>query len=199
MVKAVALVPAAGAGRRMGSETRKQYLMLGGRPLIVHCLQVFQEHPLVTSVVLVVAPGEEDRTRGLVTEWQLTKIDAIVPGGGERQESVRLGLKALPPDADFVLIHDAARPFIDGEMITASLAAALRSGAAVVAVPVKDTIKLVRQGCQVETTLDRNTLWAAQTPQAFACDLIRKAHQQAVTDGFMGTDDASLVERLGYP
>ncbi|MDK2784477.1 MAG: 2-C-methyl-D-erythritol 4-phosphate cytidylyltransferase [Bacillota bacterium] len=199
-MKVYALIPAAGSGRRMGSETKKQFLLLGGRPLFLHCLEVFAHHPEVTGIVLVVSPGDEERAARLVAEYGLDKkVEKIIPGGAERQDSVRLGLAALPQDTDFVLIHDAARPFLTPDLIERTLAAARRTGAAVAAVPVKDTIKVAGPNRLVERTLKRSTLWAIGTPQTFAYGLILEAHRRAHEDRFIGTDDAVLVERLGRP
>ncbi|MDI3538576.1 MAG: 2-C-methyl-D-erythritol 4-phosphate cytidylyltransferase [Bacillota bacterium] len=199
-MKVYALVPAAGSGRRMGSETKKQFLLLGGRPLFLHCLAVFAHHPQVTGIVLVVSPGDEETAARLVAEYGLDKkVEKIIPGGSERQDSVRLGLAALPEDTDFVLIHDAARPFLTPDLIDRTLSAAVRTGAAVAAAPVKDTIKVAAPNRLVERTLERSTLWSVATPQTFSYRLILEAHRRAQEDGFTGTDDAVLVERLGRP
>ncbi|HHY91747.1 MAG TPA: 2-C-methyl-D-erythritol 4-phosphate cytidylyltransferase, partial [Firmicutes bacterium] len=178
MARVYALVPAAGAGRRMGGETKKQFLLLGGRPLFLRCLEVFAVHPAVAGTVVVVAPGDEQQVAGLIAHYNVAKVCGIVPGGPERQDSVRLGLEALPADAGYVLIHDAVRPFLTPDLIDRTLAAARRTGAAVAAVPVKDTIKVAGPRLLVEKTLERGVLWAMQTPQTFACDLIRAAHRQ---------------------
>lgn len=199
MEKVYAVVPAAGAGRRMGGNTRKQFLVLKGKPLFVHCLEVLDGHPEVRGIVLVVTPSEEETSRRLVAAANLSKITAIVSGGSERQHSVRLGLEAVPPGTDYVLIHDAARPLLTPDLVSRTLAAARRTGAAVAAVPVKDTIKVATSGGRVARTLERSTLWATQTPQAFAFPLIYEAHRRAYTEGFTGTDDAVLVERIGLP
>ncbi|MDK2928257.1 MAG: 2-C-methyl-D-erythritol 4-phosphate cytidylyltransferase [Bacillota bacterium] len=199
MTKVYAVVPAAGSGRRMGAETKKQFLLLGGRPLFLRCLEAFAAHPAVDGTYLVVAPGDEEQVARLIRAHGIAKVRGIVPGGRERQDSVRLGLEALPAATDYVLIHDAARPFLTLELIERTLAAAQRTGAAAAAVPVKDTIKVAGPSLLVEKTLERRLLWAMQTPQTFAYGLILKAHRQAHADGFIGTDDAVLVERLGHP
>ena len=123
---------------------------------------------------------------------------AVVPGGQTRQESVWLALRAAPDDADFVVVHDAVRPFITRALIDAVVGAARAAGAAICALPVTETVKRVR-GDEVEATLDRTGLWTVQTPQAFRADLLREAHEKARRDGVVGTDDAALVERLGHP
>jgi len=194
------LIPAAGMGRRMGCSGNKQYLQLAGRPLLARTLALFEVSPLVASIRLVVPADEIDYCRReIVARYGCTKVTAVVAGGAERQDSVRLGLEAQPLDeAALVLIHDGARPLLDPALIAAVAAAAADTGAAIVAVPVKDTIKQVAAE-RIVATPDRRCLWAAQTPQAFRYGLIRKAHRQALAAGFAGTDDASLVERLGRP
>lgn len=201
--KAVAvfvLVPAAGAGRRMGAAVNKQYLTLAGRPILAHTLDLFEKHPAVEGVV-VVSPREEIPfcRKEVVERYGFGKVRALVEGGGERQDSVRNGLAACPGgDDDIVLIHDGVRPFFPAELIGAVAETAARVGGCVVGVPVKDTIKEV-EGGRIAGTPPRGRLWQAQTPQAFPLRVIREAHARALRDGFRGTDDASLVERLGAP
>lgn len=196
----VILVPAAGSGSRMGASVNKQYLTLADRPILAHTLSLFDGHPAVDNIHLISPATEIDYCRREVIErYAFTKVRSVIAGGAERQDSVRNGLLACAAAADdIVLIHDGARPFFPAALIPRVVATAARVGACVVGVPVKDTIKEVAEALILGTP-DRRRLWQAQTPQAFRFALIRDAHERAVRDGFRGTDDASLVERLGRP
>lgn len=198
--KAFALIPAAGMGKRMGASINKQYLLLDGLPILAHTLSVFEQSPLIAGICLVTPSDEIPFCREHVVEANgFKKVIALVPGGKERQHSVMNGLNALQGHAaadDVVLIHDGVRPFITPALIRDSITAARSSDGALVAVPAKDTIKTVLNGV-VTGTPDRDTLWQAQTPQSFRFDVIQRAHQHAADDDFLGTDDASLVERQG--
>jgi 2-C-methyl-D-erythritol 4-phosphate cytidylyltransferase len=134
---------------------------------------------------------------GMLPPWNLKKLAGIVPGGSERQDSVRAGIEALDRETELVVIHDAVRPFITVGLIENCIRAAAEEGAATVGVPAKDTVKEVAADGRVLRTCDRNLLWLTQTPQAFRRDIIENAHRAAVRDGYRGTDDTSLVERLG--
>jgi 2-C-methyl-D-erythritol 4-phosphate cytidylyltransferase len=197
-LKAFALIPAAGMGKRMGASVNKQYLQLGGLPILAHTLAVFQQCPQISGVCLVSPADEIAFCRDqVVAAHGFSKVIDIVPGGRERQNSVMNGLKALKRYAasdDVVLIHDGVRPFITPELLRESIAVARTGDGALVAVQAKDTIKTVRDGIVLDTP-DRSTLWQAQTPQTFRFGLILDAHQSAEDAGFIGTDDASLVER----
>ena len=133
----------------------------------------------------------------IVEKYQFQKVSQIVPGGKRRQESVKNGIDALPKDVDIVAIHDGVRPFVTQTMIEDSIHSAVRYGAVVFAMPVKETIKMSNPDGTVLKTLDRESLWQIQTPQTFQVNVIREAYSRATEDGFVGTDDASLVERLG--
>jgi 2-C-methyl-D-erythritol 4-phosphate cytidylyltransferase len=197
-MRTAAIVPAAGSGNRMGRELSKQYLSLGGTPLLVHALNVFERCPLVDALIVVVPPPDVDSVRTeLLPPWNLKKLAGIIPGGKERQDSVRAGIEALDRETGLVVIHDAVRPFITVGLIENCIRAAAEEGAATVGVPVKDTVKEVAADGRVMRTCDRNLLWLTQTPQAFRRDIIENAHRVAVRDGYRGTDDTSLVERLG--
>ncbi len=197
-MRTVAIVPAAGSGNRMGRELSKQYLSLGGMPLLVHTLNVFEKCPLVDALLVVVPPPDVEAVRtGMLPRWNLKKLAGVIPGGKERQNSVRAGIEALDRDADIVIVHDAVRPFITVGLIENCIRAAEEEGAATVGVPVKDTVKEVGADGRVVRTCDRTLLWLTQTPQAFRRDIIENAHRAAVRDGYRGTDDTSLVERLG--
>lgn len=197
-MRTVAIVPAAGSGNRMGREISKQYLALGGMPLLVHTLNVFERCPLVDALLVVVPPPDVEAVRTeMLPRWSLKKLAGVIPGGKERQDSVRAGIEALDRETELVVIHDAVRPFITVEIIENCIRAAAEEGAATVGVPVKDTVKEVGADGRVMRTCDRNLLWLTQTPQAFRRDIIENAHRAAVRDGYRGTDDTSLVERLG--
>ncbi|MEO3947957.1 2-C-methyl-D-erythritol 4-phosphate cytidylyltransferase [Gorillibacterium sp. CAU 1737] len=188
---------AGGRGSRMKSAESKQFLLVAGKPILVHALERFEEQPETACIVLVAAEGELERCRHLVNQHGIHKVTAIVQGGAERQDSVACGLKALPAEVEWVMVHDAARPFAAAEDIRACAAAAVEEGAAILAVPVKDTIKTADARRRVTATPDRSTLWAVQTPQAFRRRVLEEAHAAALDEGCLGTDDASLVERIG--
>ncbi|PYI50164.1 2-C-methyl-D-erythritol 4-phosphate cytidylyltransferase [Paenibacillus flagellatus] len=193
------VVVAAGKGTRMGTSESKQFLEVGGKPILVHTLETFQRLPRIEAIVVVTGSGDIGRCVGYVERYGLTKVTAITAGGSERQHSVRIGLERLPDGIEVVAVHDGVRPFLTGELIDRCLDKAGESGAAVVAVPVKDTIKVVDPSGRIESTPERRSLWAVQTPQAFRLDLLVEAHREAEREGFVGTDDATLVERLGHP
>lgn len=188
-----AIIVAAGESRRMGG-VDKIFTPLLGVPLILHSLRVFNASPLVDYIVLVVSSARVDEARRLVEERGLLKVRAVCAGGARRQDSVRAGLDALPPCA-WVLVHDGARCCISPSLIEAGLEAVRESGAAIAAVPVKDTVKAVAEQ-RVQSTLDRSALWAVQTPQVFRAELILDAHRRCQETV---TDDAAMVERLGVP
>jgi 2-C-methyl-D-erythritol 4-phosphate cytidylyltransferase len=195
-----AVIVAAGAGRRMGSDLRKQYLTLAGEPILFHTLRAFDACALIGAITLVVPPGElEWVANKILTPLDLTTPITLCPGGQERQDSVHLGLDTIDPVHRLVAIHDGVRPLVRPVDIENCLRAAARFGAALLAVPVADTLKLSAEGSLVAKTLSREGVWQAQTPQAFDLELIRRAHREAYAEGIQGTDDAALVERLGYP
>jgi 2-C-methyl-D-erythritol 4-phosphate cytidylyltransferase len=197
-MKADAVIVSAGLGHRFQEGTKKQFLPLSGKPVLARALDPFEASPLIRSICLVV--GREDMEyclREIVEKYRYGKISKTVPGGKTRQESVKNGIDALPADSDIISIHDGVRPFVTKEMIEDSIHGARRLEAVVMAVPVKDTIKMTRPDGTVLQTLERDSLWQVQTPQTFQAILIREAYQRAEKDGFAGTDDAALVERLG--
>lgn len=178
----------------MGAPVAKQYLELAGIPILARTLRVFDGHPLIDRIVITVPEGDTEHcSRTIVQPYRADKPVLIVPGGTTRRRSVHNGLKALE-NADFAAIHDGVRPFVSPAVITACLGAARISGAAIAAVPVRETVKRTH-GNRLET-VPRDDLWLAHTPQVFDYDLIVEAHEQAAREGFEGTDDASLVERL---
>ena len=200
MVRVMAVVPAAGQGRRMGSSVKKQYLSLGGLPLLGHVLRVLEACPVISGVVVAASPGEVEFCRERVAgPLGCKKVTAVVAGGGTRQESVYNALLALPPATGIVVVHDGARPLLGPAELQNAVAAAVRHGAATCAVPVKDTVKLAGTDGDVAETLPRERLWLTQTPQAFDFQLLLQAHRRARESGSAGTDDAVLVEMLGRP
>jgi len=192
-----AIVPAAGLGRRMEGEVPKQLRLLGGMPLLSRTLLNLTTPGLMDAVILVVPPGAEARCRREVVDpYPFASIIEIVPGGAERQESVFRGLQRATAETDLVVIHDAVRPFVSSDLLRRLLEAAREWRAAVAAIPATETIKVVEDGF-IQETPSRDRLWIAQTPQVFQAALIREAHRRALAEGFQGTDDAMLVERLG--
>lgn len=189
------IIPAAGSGKRMGGGTAKQFLLLRGEPVLVHTVRLFSRSPLVDEIII--AASDLETTRELV--GGLPKVTHIVPGGAERQDSVWAALQAVHSRPRIVAVHDAARPLLAPAVLEGVLTAAALHPAQVVAVPVKDTIKQVNPDGVVAATPDRAALWAVQTPQVFWGELLIRAFRKAQADGFVGTDDASLVERLGHP
>jgi 2-C-methyl-D-erythritol 4-phosphate cytidylyltransferase len=197
--RAVALVPAAGRGLRMGTSTPKQFLALGGLPVLVHALRVLEAASCISEIVLAVPETDRDYCRReIASRHRLQKITQILAGGAHRQDSVRLALDAVPESATIALVHDAVRPFPTVEAVERVVESAARHGAAIVAIPVRDTVKQVDQGRFIQATIDRRPLWLAQTPQAFRLGLLQEAHRKAALEGFQATDDAQLIEWLGY-
>jgi 2-C-methyl-D-erythritol 4-phosphate cytidylyltransferase len=197
-MKTIAIVPAAGTGERMGIDRKKPYLLLNQRPLLYYTLTALDSIASIAQIIVAVAPGDERFCQQQVLEkFHFNKSIQIIPGGSSRQESVRRLLERVPENTQLVLIHDGARPLITPELLEQAIAETLVWKATVLAVPVKDTIKSANDTLQIEKTISRERLWAIQTPQTFERSVIREAHQRASQEGFIGTDDAALVERLG--
>jgi len=189
------IIVAAGRGTRMGTKESKQYLQLGDKPILVHTLELFQSMDTVKEAVLVVGSDDVGRCNRWVQEYGITKVKSVVAGGAERQHSVYCGLQELT--SDWVMVHDGVRPLVTADAVRACCEQAKKSGASVLAVPVKDTIKQVNEAGVIISTPDRRSLWAIQTPQAFRRVLLLEAHERALAEQFVGTDDAMVVERLG--
>lgn len=189
------IIPAAGSGKRMGAGFNKLRLELAGSPIILHTLHVFISDPECSKIILVIDSRDQQFFEELLTR-NLTKVE-LVNGGSERQYSVYNGLQVADQNG-IILVHDGARPFITHATIKNLVETASMSGAAIAAVPVKDTIKRV-EGLEVVETLERSSLWQVQTPQAFRFSVLHEAHKKARDENFLGTDEASLVERIGYP
>jgi len=196
-----AIVPSAGTGERIQHRLKKPYISLLGQPILAHTLKILNSVSAINQIIVPVYPGEENFCeKEVVKKMSLTTEVKIVAGGETRQESVRKALGFLPGSCDIVLIHDSARPLISRSMIEDSIEATKTKRATAMGVPVKDTITIVSNDDQtIAKTLARDSLYLIQTPQTFERDLIVNAHQIALHDGFKGTDDASLVERLGIP
>ena len=197
-MKSYAIILGGGSGRRMGSEINKIFLKLRGVPAIVRSIAPFTA--LCAGAIVVAAEHEVEEMRMLLARYGMDRfVKAVVPGGSERQHSVFNGLKALPEDAECVLIHDGARSLVTEAVIERAMASVRLHGSGIAAIPVVDTIKRAAPDGLVEETPDRSTLYAMQTPQAFHVPLIVEAHLKAQADGFLGTDDASLLEHAGMP
>ena len=190
------IIPAAGQGKRMKASKNKLWIELDNSPIIAHTLRVFETDKYCKKIILPINPAEKEEFQKLIQGLALPVPIQLVNGGTERQYSVCSGLEVLSEKAEIVLVHDGARPFINHSMINKLIADASQSGASVLAVPVKDTIKQVKDH-HVEKTIDRSSLWAIQTPQAFRVSLLKEAHEAAVSANYLGTDDASLVEQIG--
>jgi 2-C-methyl-D-erythritol 4-phosphate cytidylyltransferase len=194
----VVLIPAGGVGLRLGLRKPKQFLRLGRTTILAATLRHFTRHPAVSAIVIAAPAAHLTRAREVARRERGRVAVQVVEGGAIRQESVWRALQVAPSDAGIVLVHDAVRPFITRALIDAVRAAAAEHGASLCALPIVETVKRVVGGV-VESTLDRSTLWAVQTPQGFRAPLLREAHEKARRDGIVGTDDAMLVERLGHP
>ncbi|MEQ1885138.1 MAG: 2-C-methyl-D-erythritol 4-phosphate cytidylyltransferase [Bryobacteraceae bacterium] len=193
------ILPAAGLGTRMGREksgtSRKQFMLLDGAPILVHTIRKFQQCPSVTEIVVALRKEDLEWARGLVAQEPAGKPVRFVEGGDSRQHSVENALATLPANTDLVAVHDAVRPFIDSDTVEKVIAEASKSGAAIIGIVPVDTVKRVHKNI-IRDTLPRENLVLAQTPQVFRFDLLKRAFSRARTDGFTGTDEASLVERL---
>lgn len=198
----IAIVPAAGAGKRLGLGINKAFALLRGAPLIAHCLKMLEQTALVQRAVVVLAPFELDYGRALLTQYQKEYFPelpfTVVAGGKERQDSVANALATIDDDDCYIAVHDGARPFAGREVFLRTLAAAAEHGAAIAAVPVKDTIKVINAAGEVVDTPVRSTLQAVQTPQIFAGSLLKAAYAHLKKQPAAVTDDASVVELLGH-
>ncbi|THE12164.1 2-C-methyl-D-erythritol 4-phosphate cytidylyltransferase [Bacillus timonensis] len=189
------VIPAAGQGKRMNAGKNKQFIELRSIPVIIHTLRVFEQDPMCKGIILVINMDEQPTFDELIRTYNVQKVVSFVQGGSERQYSVYNGLQAVK-NTDIVLVHDGARPFLKQEHVHKLVNVAAEKGAAVLAVPVKDTIKRASRDLYVEETVERSSLWAIQTPQAFHVSILQEAHEMAQKEGFLGTDEASLVERI---
>jgi 2-C-methyl-D-erythritol 4-phosphate cytidylyltransferase len=199
------ILPAAGLGTRMAaghaSSAPKQFLELGGVPILIHTLRAFAATPHLAEMVIAVRPGEIERLTAQVRDYGFMNKVRVVEGGNHRQQSVANALNTIDCDpGDIVLVHDAVRPLIDAATIERTIHAVEKHGAAIVGLPAVDTIKQVERtadGAIITSTIPREYIVQAQTPQGFRCELLKRAFAEAATDGFIGTDEASLAERAG--
>lgn len=196
-----AIIPAAGAGLRMGGEQAKQFLEIEGRPLLAVTLQPFQDCRAVDAIILVVPSMDvEYCEKEIIEQFRLNKVTKVVPGGARRQDSVRLGIDATGGKYGLVLIHDGVRPLVDVELIARVIKEAKTHRAVITAIPAKETVKEIDSFDQVVKTHDRGHVWLVQTPQIFRYEDIAVAHKKALNEGWEeATDDSILIERLGIP
>jgi 2-C-methyl-D-erythritol 4-phosphate cytidylyltransferase len=198
MSKVTVLIPAAGAGKRMGKAPAKQFLALGDKPILAHTLLAFQRASEIDEIIPILSEEDLETCLGEIIEaYHITKVKTLVVGGKERQDSVVNGLHKLEKDAAIVLVHDGVRPFVTPEMIKEAVDYAKRGECVAMGVPIKDTIKEVNDQGMVRHTLDRSRLWAIQTPQAFPAKALKRAYEEASKQRVYGTDDATIVERMG--
>ncbi len=195
---ASAIIVAGGKGIRMNSKVRKQYLSIEDRPILAHTLLPFASCSMINNIYLVVPEEDFDFCyEQILSSFNLKKEIHLIPGGTERQDSVYNGLMAVDSKDGIVVIHDGVRPFVPPDLIEECIKGAEEFGACIPGIPAFDTLKQVSKQGYIETTLPRDIVWLAQTPQAFQYDLITEAHKTAKHDRYMGTDDASLAERIG--
>ncbi len=194
---AAAIITAGGRGVRFGSGAPKQFAALGGKPLLAHSVETFSSLDIISEIVLVApddwVPYVEKEIAGIPG----SRVSRVVPGGAERQHSVENGFNALSGEPDVVVIHDGVRPFASASLIEEVIREAHNHGAAFAALPAGDTVKKAGETGLVESTVPRDTLWLAQTPQAFRYGVLREAFEKAREDGFLATDEALLAERIG--
>ena len=197
-MRTLAIVLAGGAGKRMGSSTSKQFLLLDNKPILVHTLQVFQECKPVDGIYLVVNHRDLPLIQEEILEtYHFSKIMKLVIGGRLRQDSVRNGLEAIDESCDVVIIHDAARPFVSPAFVEKSIFLMEMFDAVVPAIPARDTIKVISKEGFVLKTLERDALWHIQTPQTFKYDLIAKAYREGMAKKLCAYDDSTFIEHLG--
>jgi 2-C-methyl-D-erythritol 4-phosphate cytidylyltransferase len=195
-----AIVPAAGEGRRMGGTVPKQFLQLGGREILARTLAVFEVCIAIDDVWVVVAAEQcTSCQRTIVERYGFRKVRGVIAGGTTRQESVWRGLQQVTDAVDLIVVHDGVRPLVTEMLLQQTLEHASRHGAAIAAVPLKDTLKRVSAAGTVEATVPRESLWRVQTPQAFRHALLRRAFQHAWRQGLQATDEAGLMEAIGCP
>lgn len=193
------IVAAAGQGKRLGAGSNKVFLPLNDKPILAYTLAVAELSPLINEVLVVTRPEDILRCKQVVTRGGYRKVREIIPGGAARQDSIFAGLKAIPATTDWVAVHDGARPFLTLELLERVIMAARVTGAAIAALPVKETVKQSDGQGLVTATLERQHLWSVQTPQVFRYDWLMEAYRKANINGWRATDDAALVEKTGKP
>lgn len=192
------VIVAAGTGSRMKADINKQFIKLRDKEVIVHTIEKFYNNKNINDIVVVIREDEQEYfNENIIDKYKFNNIK-IAYGGKQRQDSVYNGIKKLDDNCDVILIHDGARPFVTNNIIENAIKEAKQHNAVVVGVKVKDTIKVVGENGNVIDTPNRSYLWSVQTPQVFKCDVIKKAYEDAYNNNYYGTDDAMLVERIGY-
>ena len=194
-----AIIVAAGQSRRMGGDTSKQFILIDGVPVIVRTLKAFEIAERIREVVIAARQEDIPQMYALIQDYEITKVKQIITGGETRQESVFRAIAQVDENADFLAIHDGARPLIRPQEIDLAVSAAVEHGAAALGVPVKDTVKQVDADGKIVDTPERSTLWAVQTPQVFSRALYLRAAEQAGEAAAQLTDDCQLIERTGAP
>lgn len=194
-----AVIVAAGMGKRMQSNINKQYIKLRDKEVVAHTIEVFDKNDNIDEIIVAVREDEEEFfVEHVLNKYNFDKKIKIAHGGNERQDSVYNGLKKVSKECNIVLIHDGARPFVSDAIINNSIEEAIENKAVVVGVPVKDTIKVLDDKNIITNTPNRKYVWAVQTPQSFDYELLMKSYDNAFENNFFGTDDAMLVENMGY-
>ncbi len=194
-----AIIAAAGEGLRFGCRIPKPYLLLAGKPILAHTLYAFEDCPKIDKIYLVVASEQIKYCKeNILDKYNFSKIDHLVAGGNTRHDSVYNGLMQLDNNTEIALVHDGARPLVSHSLITACINEAYKCGAAILAVSISNTIKQAGCDLMIDKTISRANLWAAQTPQAFSYPLLKKAFEKAYKQNYFATDEAGLLERLGY-
>ncbi len=192
----VAVVPAAGVGKRFGGTVRKTFVELKGLPLVLHTLSRLSDMNLISEIIPVFREDDIDTARKLLFEHKLDKVKHIATGGKERQDSINNALKLID-DNCIIMVHDGARPVVSGALVNKLLENLHNADGVIPGLPVKETLKEVDSGGMVISTVDRDRFRSIQTPQAFTSDILKRAYEKAYADNYLGTDDASLVERAG--
>lgn len=194
------IIASAGMSNRMGSGINKQFILIDNKPILAHTIEKFDKSKFIDEIIVVARATEIDYCKKeIIKKYGFTKVTKIVKGGKERQDSIYNGILALSDKSDIVLTHDGARPFLREELILKGINGAIEFGACVIGVPVKDTIKVINENNQVHHTPNRALLWAAQTPQCFKTDILKKGYEYASKESIIATDDSSLVEKYGHP
>lgn len=194
------LIAAAGIGSRMGTSVSKQFINLGEKPVLAHTIEKFENNKYIDEIIIIMKEDSIEYCRNqIIKKYNFKKVSKVIRGGKERQDSVYNGILALNNRTNIVVSHDGARPFVNDQMIESSIEKALEMGAAVVGVPVTDTVKMLKdeKRGKIDYTPKRSLLWAAQTPQTFRKEILFEAYEKALQDDVLGTDDSSLVERIG--
>lgn len=193
-----AVILAAGSGKRFSDDTAKQFALVDGTSVLVRSAKAFNESDCIDEIVVVTRSQDKDGVYNILKDNGITKLTTVVSGGDTRQDSSRLGFEAVNPECSFVAIHDAARCLVTSDMINAAFEAAYTNGAAACASRSTDTIKITDGSDTVKETVDRENAWVVQTPQVFLSDIYRAAAYNALKSGFVGTDDCSLCENVGF-